>query len=48
MRSVRNKGKLFSFAHEVGYKSKSVFNSAFKKYTGLTPSFYLNYLKENQ
>ena len=34
-----------SVAEMVGYKSKTAFNNAFKKHVGVTPSFYLNYLK---
>lgn len=34
-------------AFEVGYNSKSVFNNAFKKQTGLTPSFYKNEMLKN-
>ena len=34
-----------SIAEMVGYKSKTAFNNAFKKNVGVTPSFYLNYLK---
>ncbi len=30
-----------AIAHESGYKSKSTFNEAFKRITGLTPSYYL-------
>ncbi len=34
-----------SIAKMVGYKSKTAFNNAFKKHIGVTPSFYLNYIK---
>ena len=37
-----------SIALEVGFSSKSTFNSTFKKYTGITPSFYLKQLKSLQ
>ncbi len=33
-------------ATQVGFNSKASFNSAFKKYIGVTPSFYLNSSKE--
>ena len=31
----------------VGYKSKTAFNNAFKTHVGVTPSFYLNYIKKD-
>ncbi len=31
-----------AIAHECGYKSKSTFNEAFKRITGLTPSYYMS------
>ena len=34
-----------SIAELVGYKSKSTFNKTFKKYVGVTPSFYLDSMK---
>ena len=34
-----------SIAEMVGYKSKTAFNNAFKKHVGVTPSFYLDYIK---
>jgi AraC-like DNA-binding protein len=33
-------------AMKVGFRSKSVFNPAFKKHTGVTPSYYMNYIRE--
>jgi len=36
-----------SVAGLVGYKSKVTFNNAFKKYIGVTPSFYLNSVKND-
>jgi len=33
-------------SQEVGFKSQPTFNKAFKKFTGVTPSFYLNEVKK--
>jgi tetratricopeptide (TPR) repeat protein/AraC-like DNA-binding protein len=35
-----------AIAGMVGFKSKTAFNNAFKKYVGITPSFYLNSMKK--
>tara|TARA_B100000809_G_C15126986_1_gene526682 strand:+ start:446 stop:2164 length:1719 start_codon:yes stop_codon:yes gene_type:complete len=36
-----------SIANSVGFKSISAFNTAFKKYTGITPSYFINTIKSN-
>lgn len=38
---ILKKFTLEGFAHDLGFKSKSSFNSAFKKYTGFTPSDFI-------
>jgi len=35
-------------AFDVGFKSKSAFNNAFKQYTGVTPSFFIKNAQEEQ
>ena len=39
---LMTKYSMEGFAHELGFKSKSSFNVAFKKYTGITPSEFIN------
>ena len=41
-RKLMTKYSMEGFAHELGFKSKSSFNVAFKKYTGITPSEFIN------
>ncbi|WP_229744676.1 helix-turn-helix domain-containing protein [Neiella marina] len=46
--ALQDKDKLItSVAYEVGFNSKSTFNTAFKKYTGYSPSAYRNQLQQN-
>lgn len=37
-----------SIAQSVGFNSRPSFNNAFKKYTGITPSFYIRSIHDNQ
>jgi putative N6-adenine-specific DNA methylase len=48
MGDVLKKYSLEGFAHELGFKSKSSFNNAFKKYTGVTPSEFIANTKGNK
>ncbi len=45
---ILKKFTLEGFAHELGFKSKSSFNSAFKKYTGFTPSEFITSAKKKK
>ncbi len=38
--------KLESIAKNVGFSNRATFNAAFKKYTGVTPSFFIKNLKQ--
>jgi AraC-like DNA-binding protein len=38
----RNKMTILQVLHETGFNSKSVFNTAFKKHTGMTPTQFRN------
>lgn len=42
-----NKFTIEGIAANVGFSNKATFNAAFKKHTGLTPSFYKKSLQEN-
>jgi AraC-like DNA-binding protein/Tfp pilus assembly protein PilF len=42
---ANHKYTIETIAGKVGYNSKTSFNNAFKKYTGLTPSFYIKSIK---
>lgn len=43
-----SKQKILAIAVEVGFNTKVAFNSAFKKYTGMTPSQYRRKLKKHK
>lgn len=43
--SSNSKVTVLEILYEVGFNSKSSFNTAFKKQTGSTPTFYRNQLK---
>lgn len=45
MSDAHERFTLVSVAYDAGFKSKTTFNAAFKKITGLTPSSYRNQLR---
>jgi AraC-like DNA-binding protein len=48
-KALQDRGKLItSIAFDVGFNSKSTFNTAFKKVVGYSPSAYRNLLLENK
>ena len=45
---VKKQYSIEGISEKVGFKSKSAFNIVFKKMAGITPSFYIKFLKKEK